>query len=90
MGSGKMKSIFLNFFDFFASGRTRYQLEVPDSFAQKLDTSKYELHSQRKGFKRFYTKSIKRILGQLTDAEERRDLALKDTMRRIFHEFDKR
>ena len=69
-------------------GRNRYQLEVPDSFTAKLNGSKYVLQSQRKGYKRYYTMEIKDTVATLTEAEERRDAALKDRTRRTFAEFD--
>lgn len=43
---------------FIGSDRKRYQLEVPDSQLKKV-TSSYELQSQRKGFKRYYTNETK-------------------------------
>lgn len=38
---------------------------------------------------RYWTKDIKRMLEKLVDAESRRDVALKDTMRSLFSSFDK-
>lgn len=43
---------------FFGHDRKRYQLEVPDSQVKKVNSS-YELQSQRKGFKRYYTAEAK-------------------------------
>ena len=71
------------------TGRNRYQLEVPDSFTGKLNGSTYVLQSQRKGYKRYYTSDIKDMVAVLTEAEEKRDAALKDTTRGMFSEFDK-
>ena len=48
----------------------------------------YDLKSQKKGFRRYWTSEIEEMLGRMIDAEERRDAALKDTMRTIFHSFD--
>lgn len=70
------------------SARNRYQLEVPDRFV-KHASSKYEFQSQRKGFKRYWTPEIKEMLNTVLNAEDRRDAALRDIMRRIFYAFSK-
>lgn len=46
--------------------------------------------SSKKGTKRYRTKEIEDQLVDLTEAEERKDAALKDTMRRLFYSFDER
>lgn len=46
--------------------------------------------SSKKGAKRYRTTVIEDMLAELVDAEERKDAALKDVMRRIFHSFDER
>lgn len=71
-------------------GKNRYQLEVPESALRSSTPGDYHLKSQKKGFKRFYTSRIEELLEALTSAEERRDEALKDTMRNIFNKFDKK
>ena len=43
---------------FFGQDRKRFQIEVPDSQVKKVN-SNYELQSQRKGFKRYYTAEAK-------------------------------
>jgi len=63
-------------------------MEVPDN-AVKNVPHEYEVTSQKKGSRRYRTPEIERLLAELTDAEERRDSAQKDTMRRIFFQFDK-
>ena len=37
---------------------------------------------------RYWTKEIEQMLEKLVEAEERRDAALKDTMRSLFSSFD--
>lgn len=64
-------------------------MEVPDAVAKSVP-DEYELTSQKKGTKRYRTAEIERLLSELVAAEDRRDAALKDIMRRIFHSFDKR
>lgn len=44
--------------NYFGSEKKRFQIEVPDSQLSKV-TTKYELQSQRKGFKRYYTAETK-------------------------------
>ena len=71
-------------------GKFRYQLEVPEKSLERNTPDDYHLKSQRKGFKRFRTDFIEERLLELGEAEERRDAALKDTMRNIFHIFDEK
>ncbi|XP_043480249.1 probable DNA mismatch repair protein Msh6 [Leptopilina heterotoma] len=66
--------------------RKRFQLEVPDSQIKKVNSS-YELQSQRKGFKRYYTDETKELLSRQISAEENRDKVLKDLNRRLFAKF---
>ncbi|XP_076766173.1 DNA mismatch repair protein Msh6 [Xylocopa sonorina] len=68
------------------SDRKRYQIEIPDSQVKKIGSG-YELQSQRKGFKRYYTAETKEILSKQINAEEHRDKVLKDLNRRIFAQF---
>ena len=70
------------------TGRNRFQLEVPLSALARNTPNDYDLKSQKKGFRRYWTSEIEEMLGRMIDAEERRDAALKDTMRTIFHSFD--
>ncbi|KAK2166249.1 hypothetical protein LSH36_40g05016 [Paralvinella palmiformis] len=72
---------------YWGTARNRFQMEVPDSVRHVPD--EYEVTSSKKGFKRYKTVEIERLFSKLTDAEDRRDVALKDVMRRIFYNFDK-
>ena len=69
-------------------GRNRFQLEVPESVVSRHAPQEYELKSQRKGFRRYWTQTIEQLLQQLVEMETQRDDALKDTMRTLFHSFD--
>ncbi|KAL9963214.1 hypothetical protein ACROYT_G032392 [Oculina patagonica] len=71
---------------YWGTAKNRYQLEVPDSIRKIPD--EYTLQSQKKGFKRYWTSQIEEKLAEIVDAEERREEALKDTMRHVFHKFD--
>lgn len=73
---------------YWGQGRNRYQIEVPESALSRFTPNDYELRSRKKGFKRFWTSDILSLIERLTSAEERRDAALKDAMRRIFLKFD--
>ena len=64
-------------------------MEVPDHIAKKVPDS-YEVASQKKGFKRYKTSDIEAMFAELTEAEERKDEAVRDCLRRIFFNFDKR
>ncbi|GLD91752.1 hypothetical protein PINS_up000285 [Pythium insidiosum] len=66
----------------------RYQLEIPESALQSRQPQEYELKSRKKGFKRFHTPKIRDMLARLSAAEDRKEEAVKDQMRRIFHKFD--
>lgn len=74
---------------FWGIGKNRFQIEVPDS-AVKNVPHEYEVASQRKGYRRYRTRTVDRLLATLVEAEERRDVAIKDSMRRIFAAFDKK
>ncbi|NXO35111.1 MSH6 protein, partial [Locustella ochotensis] len=74
---------------YWGTGKNRYQLEIPESAISRNLPEEYELRSSRKGYKRYWTKEIERMLAAMVSAEERRDAALKDCMRRLFYNFDK-
>ena len=74
---------------YWGTGKNRYQMEIPESSLKNVP-NEYQLMSSKKGAKRFRTVEIEEMLSELVDAEERKDSALKDVMRRIFHNFDKR
>jgi len=63
-------------------------MEVPDSVVKHVP-DEYEVTSQKKGSRRYRTPLIDGLLSELTDAEDRRDAAQRDTMRRIFFQFDR-
>ena len=48
-----------------------------------------KVQSSKKGFKRYRTPEIEDLFAKLTSAEEQRDAALRDCMRRVFAKFDK-
>lgn len=66
----------------------RFQLEVPESVVNAKQPKEYELKSRKKGYKRFHTPVIRDLLAQLASAEARKDEALKDQSRKVFHKFD--
>ncbi|XP_077990692.1 DNA mismatch repair protein Msh6-like [Glandiceps talaboti] len=72
---------------YWGTGKNRYQLEVPECAVRNVP-DEYELTSSKKGWKRYTTDDIQELLQQLIDAEDKRDVALKDIMRRIFAKFD--
>ncbi|XP_041361068.1 DNA mismatch repair protein Msh6-like [Gigantopelta aegis] len=74
---------------YWGNGKHRFQMEVPETAWKRVPTH-FELHSSKKGWKRYRTTEIEEMLAVLTEAEERKDSALKDTMRQIFHNFDER
>ncbi|NXF94233.1 MSH6 protein, partial [Eubucco bourcierii] len=73
---------------YWGAGKNRYQMEIPESVASHRLPEEYELKSSRKGYKRYWTKEIEKMMAAMVNAEERRDAALKDCMRRLFYNFD--
>lgn len=71
-----------------AKKEDRFQLEVPESAVSAKQPKEYELKSRKKGYKRFHTPRIRDLLAQLAAAEARKDEALRDQMRKVFHKFD--
>ncbi|KAK2589266.1 hypothetical protein KPH14_007823 [Odynerus spinipes] len=74
---------------FHGQDKKRFQIEVPDTQVKKVGSG-YELQSQRKGFKRYYTAEAKELLARQISAEEKRDKVLKDLNRRIFAKFSEK
>ncbi|XP_068210274.1 DNA mismatch repair protein Msh6 isoform X2 [Palaemon carinicauda] len=72
---------------YWGNDKKRFQLEVPDH-ACKRASDEYELISQKKGFKRYWTEETKSFLADMISGEEHRDIALRDIARRIFNQFD--
>ena len=72
---------------YWGTGRNRYQLEIPESALSRQAPEEYELKSQKKGFRRYWTSDIEDMLRNLVTAEEHRDEALNNTMRTVFHSF---
>ncbi|XP_076033999.1 DNA mismatch repair protein Msh6 isoform X2 [Oratosquilla oratoria] len=72
---------------YWGNDKKRFQLEVPDH-ASRRATDEYELQSQKKGFKRYWTSTTKELLADIMEAEDQRNTALKDIARRIFEQFD--
>uniref|UniRef100_A0A673NMN8 MutS homolog 6 (E. coli) n=1 Tax=Sinocyclocheilus rhinocerous TaxID=307959 RepID=A0A673NMN8_9TELE len=75
---------------YWGTGRNRYQLEVPDSVFERSVPEEYEVRSTKKGWKRYSTKESERLFSELQSWEDKRDAALKDCMRRLFYNFDKK
>lgn len=65
-------------------------MEIPENALANKTPQEYELQSSKKGFKRYWSPEIVRLNEILTEAEERRDACLKDTMRKVFYQFDTR
>ncbi|VDK43707.1 unnamed protein product [Anisakis simplex] len=74
---------------YFGTGRSRYQIEIPESIAKNLG-NEFELKSSRKGYKRMVTDESIRLFEILVAAETKRDVIRHDLMRRVFADFDSR
>jgi DNA mismatch repair protein MSH6 len=73
---------------FFGTNKNRYQLEMPESKTKHLPKD-FELTSSKKGYRRYWTSDIKEMFSRLTDAEVRREKAIRNTMKCLFQNFDK-
>ena len=82
-------SVVLQSIVYWGSAKNRYQMEIPEIVAKKVP-DEYNLMSSKKGWKRYRTDEIEKLLSQMMDAEDRKDTALRDVMRRIFYSFDER
>ncbi|XP_017112610.1 probable DNA mismatch repair protein Msh6 [Drosophila elegans] len=74
---------------YFGSDKKRYQLDVPESHAGKANKS-YSLEGQTKGKKpsrRYTTAETRALLKDMQQAEETRNMVLKDLARRLFEKF---
>lgn len=73
---------------YWGTAKNRFQMEIPESALSRHIPEEYELTSSKKGFKRYWSPTIQKLLADTMNAEDRRDAALKDSMRRVFHKFD--
>ncbi|XP_017107775.2 probable DNA mismatch repair protein Msh6 [Drosophila bipectinata] len=74
---------------YFGSDKKRYQLDVPETHAHKANKS-YSLEGQTKGKKpcrRYTTAETRALLKDMQQAEETRNMVLKDLARRLFEKF---
>ncbi|XP_048375271.1 DNA mismatch repair protein Msh6 isoform X2 [Sphaerodactylus townsendi] len=74
---------------YWGAGKNRYQMEIAESALPNNLPDEYVLKSTRKGYKRYWTKDIEKMLAEIVSAEERRDAAQKNCMKRLFYNFDK-
>ncbi|XP_044284717.1 DNA mismatch repair protein Msh6 isoform X2 [Varanus komodoensis] len=74
---------------YWGAGKNRYQMEISETAVPRDLPDEYVLKSSRKGYKRYWTKDIEKMLNDIVNAEERRDAAQKNCMKRLFYDFDK-
>ncbi|XP_053099909.1 DNA mismatch repair protein Msh6 isoform X2 [Hemicordylus capensis] len=74
---------------YWGAGRNRYQMEISETAVPRDLPDEYVMKSSRKGYKRYWTKDIEDMLNEITGAEERKDAAQRDCMKRLFYNFDK-
>nr|TKS12007.1 hypothetical protein D5086_0000065930 [Populus alba] len=63
-------------------GKEAYVLEVPEHLRGSIPQD-YELRSSKKGFYRYWTPSIKKFLGELSQVESDKESALKSILQRV-------
>ncbi|KAF5181247.1 Dna mismatch repair protein muts [Thalictrum thalictroides] len=67
-------------------GKDLYLLEVPESLRGSIPRD-YELRSSKKGFLRYWTPQIKKLLGELSLAEAEKESKLKSILQRLIGRF---
>lgn len=67
-------------------GKESYLLEVPESLRGKVPAD-YELRSSKKGFFRYWTPKIKKLVSELSQAESEKESALKSILHRLIRRF---
>ncbi|KAL5863022.1 hypothetical protein ACOSQ3_000536 [Xanthoceras sorbifolium] len=67
-------------------GKDAYLLELPESL-RGVVPREYELRSSKKGFFRYWTPNIKKLLGELSQAESAKESALKSILQRLIGQF---
>ncbi|XP_030532528.2 DNA mismatch repair protein MSH6 [Rhodamnia argentea] len=67
-------------------GKEAYLLEVPESLRGKVPHD-YELRSSKKGFFRYWTPKIKKLVSELSQAESEKESALKSILHRLIRRF---
>uniref|UniRef100_A0A914HRU2 DNA mismatch repair protein n=1 Tax=Globodera rostochiensis TaxID=31243 RepID=A0A914HRU2_GLORO len=74
---------------FFGTGRNSYQMEIPESACHHL-TDDFQLTSQRKGYKRYTTNNLQKLVDRLNDAEVNCATISAEVTRRVFADLDAR
>uniref|UniRef100_A0A0N4ZMM9 DNA mismatch repair protein n=1 Tax=Parastrongyloides trichosuri TaxID=131310 RepID=A0A0N4ZMM9_PARTI len=69
------------------SGKNRYHIEVPDSDVKKLP-SDFNSQGKIKGWQRFTSTKSLELVGELTKAEQNKELVRSDISRKIYYAFD--
>ncbi|KAL9263429.1 DNA mismatch repair protein MSH6-like protein [Drosera capensis] len=67
-------------------GKDSYLLEVPE-YLQGTVPRDYELRSSKKGFFRYWTSDIKKMLGELSKAESAKESSLRGILQRLIGRF---
>ncbi|KAF9607275.1 hypothetical protein IFM89_033482 [Coptis chinensis] len=67
-------------------GKESYLLEVPESLRGSIPRD-YELRSSKKGFFRYWTPQIKKLVGEHTQAEAEKESKLKSILQRLIARF---
>ncbi|XP_042476035.1 DNA mismatch repair protein MSH6 [Macadamia integrifolia] len=67
-------------------GKELYLLEVPESLRGNVPRD-YELRSSKKGFFRYWTPKIKKLLGELSQAEAEKETKLKSILQQLIGQF---
>ncbi|KAI6178658.1 MutS domain III family protein [Aphelenchoides besseyi] len=87
--SNQKKKLQCSKLSFCGSGKNRLQLEVPEDVAEGLDKT-YVFTSKRKGYSRFRTKELEKLIEALEEAEKQQNCLQDDFTRRVFEDFDRR
>ncbi|KAJ4838664.1 DNA mismatch repair protein msh6 [Turnera subulata] len=67
-------------------GKEAYLLEVPEHLQRRIPQD-YELRSSKKGFYRYWTPNIKKLMAELSQAEAEKESTLKSILQRLLVRF---
>ena len=84
-----IKFVSIQSLTYWGTAKNRFQIEVPQGSVKNLP-QEFTVMSSKKTARRYHTPALEDMLARTMDAEDRRDAALKDTMRKIFFVFDKK
>ncbi|MCD7449438.1 DNA mismatch repair protein msh6 [Datura stramonium] len=72
--------------DYVTIGKDAYLLEVPESLCRSIP-KEYELQSSKKGYFRYWNPVLKKLIGELSQADSEKESKLKSILQRLIGRF---